>query len=110
MAQEYDNTNTGALFVNDRKQRDNHPDYRGTVNVNGQEFWVSAWVKTSKRDGSEFFSLSIQPKDAPREQAPARTTTTARTAPAQARSYPPPASPAPAEAEPEDEFGDDPLL
>lgn len=59
---DYDNTNSGALFKNDRKETDKHPDYRGTLNVNGVEFWVSSWIKTSKA-GAKFMSLSVQPKE-----------------------------------------------
>jgi hypothetical protein len=59
----YDNTNQGVLFKNDDKQKDTHPDYRGSVNVNGTEFWLSAWIKTSQRDGSKFMSLSVRKKD-----------------------------------------------
>lgn len=62
----YDNTNTGALFKNDRKEKDTHPDYRGSINVNGQEFWLSAWIREAKagdRQGSKFMSLSVQSKD-----------------------------------------------
>lgn len=58
---EYDNTNSGALFRNDRKSTDRHPDYTGSLNVNGTDFWLSGWLKT-KRDGAKFFSLSIKPK------------------------------------------------
>ena len=29
--------NTGAIFKNDNKKADNHPDYKGKVNVNGKE-------------------------------------------------------------------------
>lgn len=60
---EYDNTNSGALFKNDEKQSDSSPDYKGSINVGGQEFWLSAWIKTSKA-GNKFMSLSVKPKDA----------------------------------------------
>lgn len=59
---DYDNTNRGALWKNARKDRDTHPDYTGSVNVGGSEFWLSAWLKTA-RDGSKFMSLSVKPKD-----------------------------------------------
>lgn len=65
----YDNTNTGALFKNSEKDEShpNWPDYKGTINVGGQEFWLSAWVKTGKQGskvaGKKFFSLTVQPKE-----------------------------------------------
>ena len=59
---DYDNTNRGGLWKNARKDRDTHPDYTGSINVGGAEFWLSAWLKTA-RDGSKFMSLSVKPKD-----------------------------------------------
>ena len=60
---QYDNTNHGALFKNADKTDEKHADYRGEINVNGTEFWLTAWLKTSKK-GTKFFSLSIKPKQA----------------------------------------------
>lgn len=62
MAKEYDNTNRGALFKNDRKETDNHPDYNGSINVGGVEYWLSAWIKEGKK--GKFMSLSVKPKEA----------------------------------------------
>jgi hypothetical protein len=59
---QYDNTNTGAIFKNDKKETDKHPDYKGSANVDGIEYWVSAWLKTSK-SGEKFMSFSYTPKD-----------------------------------------------
>jgi uncharacterized protein (DUF736 family) len=56
--QQFDNTNRGAIFKNDRKEKDTHPDYRGKINVDGVDKEISLWVKTSK-DGKQFFSASI---------------------------------------------------
>lgn len=60
---QYDNTNRGTLFKNDRKTADTHADYTGSINVNGQEFWLNGWLKDSKL-GGKFFSLSVRPKEA----------------------------------------------
>ena len=71
----YDDTNRGALFKNEQKESDNHPDYKGKVNVNGQDFWLSAWIKTAE-SGRRYMSLSVTPKEQPREERnerPART-------------------------------------
>lgn len=58
---EYDNTNRGVLFKNN-KQRAGKKDaeYQGNLNVDGVDYWISAWVK----DGSKgkFFSLSVKLK------------------------------------------------
>jgi uncharacterized protein (DUF736 family) len=68
---DYDNTNSGALFKNEDKKSDKHPDYRGSLDVQGVDHWVSAWIKTSKA-GKKYMSLSIQPKEE-RESTPAHT-------------------------------------
>jgi len=63
MAQkEYDNTNGGALFPNDKKEKETHPDFRGTLNVEGKDFWIKGWKKEAK-SGMKFLSLSIQSKE-----------------------------------------------
>lgn len=67
----YDNTNTGVLFKNDRKETDKHPDYTGQVNVDGVEFWLSAWIKTGQK--GKFMSLSVRPKEQRQEQRDTRT-------------------------------------
>jgi hypothetical protein len=59
---EYDNTNRGALFKNKKKEGDRDPDFTGQVNVDGTEYWASAWVNVSKA-GDKYVSLSVKPKD-----------------------------------------------
>lgn len=63
----FDDTNRGALFKNDRKQAESHADYNGTLNVDGVEYYLNAWVRDGKK--GKFFSLSIKPKG---EQRPRR--------------------------------------
>ena len=62
--EQYDNTNSGALFKNDEKESEKHPDYRGTIDIEGREFWLSGWIKTSKK-GTKFMSLAVKPKEPP---------------------------------------------
>lgn len=66
----YDNNLTGALFKVDQKKSDRHPDYNGSCEINGTEFWVSGWIKQSKA-GKAFMSLSFTAKE--QQQAPVQT-------------------------------------
>jgi hypothetical protein len=65
----YDDTNRGVLFKNEEKENERHADYRGSINVDGTEFWLNAWIKTSSKTGKKFMALSVKPKDAPKETA-----------------------------------------
>lgn len=72
---QYDNTNSGLLAKNKRKEKDTQPDYSGSINIEGVEYWLSGWLKTGKESsklaGEKFFSLSVRPKDQQRAAAPA---------------------------------------
>ena len=57
---DYSNENRWALFKNDRKQQDNHPDYTGSINVNGVDYFLNGWLK--EKDGRKYFSGTIKPK------------------------------------------------
>lgn len=57
--------NSGALFRNANKKADNHPDYEGTVMVNGQQYWIKGWLKDGKN--GKFFSLAFNPRDKKQE-------------------------------------------
>jgi hypothetical protein len=71
----YDNTNSGMLARNDKKETEKHPDFKGSINVDGVEYWLSAWVREGKEGGKmagrKFFSLSVSPKEqaAPKPKA-----------------------------------------
>ena len=64
---DFDNTNRGALFKNGRKTDEKHADYNGSINVNGVDHWINAWLKTGK-DGTKFMSLSVKRKDSTAER------------------------------------------
>lgn len=86
---DFDNTNSGALFKNDKEGNENRPDYKGSINVGGVDFWISSWLKTSKK-GTKYMSLSVQPKEETHQQGMAQAQ--------QAVQAPPPA---------DDQFDDD---
>jgi len=57
----YDNTNKGVLFNNNRKEMEKQPDYNGSLNVEGKEYWLSGWKKEGKK--CTFISLAITLKE-----------------------------------------------
>jgi hypothetical protein len=68
MIKQFDDTDRGVLFREDKKSEPADRDYSGSINIAGAEYWLSGWVKTSKK-GSKYLSLSIKPK-APVEAKP----------------------------------------
>lgn len=54
--------NSGALFINSKKEQENHPDLNGSVKINGKEYWISAWQKESG-SGNEYYSLAFKEKE-----------------------------------------------
>lgn len=60
----YDNTNRGAIWRNDKKEKDSHPDFKGSLNIDGKEYWVSAWKrKPDAKPESPALSFAVKSKD-----------------------------------------------
>ena len=74
MTQQYDNMNKGTLFKNDKNGNEKWADLRGSINIEGVEFWISGWYKVSgpnaKTPGEKFVSLSVQRKQPRPDAAP----------------------------------------
>lgn len=72
----YDNTNSGILTKNDKGDNPKRPDYRGSINVDGKEYWISGWIKDgregTKLAGQKYMSLSFEPKEVPPAQQQTR--------------------------------------
>ena len=57
---EYDNTDRGVAFINERKEPgDKRPDYRGSGNFQGIYFEFGIWKKMTETKG-EILSISFQ--------------------------------------------------
>jgi hypothetical protein len=54
--------NSGSIFINDRKEKETHPDRTGKVMVGGVMYYISGWVKDSAK--GKYLSLSFKPVDA----------------------------------------------
>lgn len=53
--------NSGVLFRNEKKDNDRAPEYKGNITVNGQDYWLSAWIKEGK--SGKFMGLALSPKE-----------------------------------------------
>ena len=68
----YDNNNSGALWRNDKQGNEKRPDYRGEAQIDRVQYFVSAWIRESKKDGTKFMSLKFQPKQAAQHKGGAK--------------------------------------
>ena len=51
--------NSGVLRKNERKEGvEARPDFKGQINVDGTEYWISGWNKTNDRGA--FVSLAVE--------------------------------------------------
>ena len=68
---DYDDTNRGQIWPNEDKTAENPTwaDFKGSVNVEGVEYWVSAWKrKPDANPKAPSLSFSIKRKET--QQAP----------------------------------------
>jgi hypothetical protein len=64
----YDNTNRGAIWKNEKKQTEKHPDFTGDLNVDGVIYNVSAWKrKPDAKPKAPLLSFSVSKREVPQE-------------------------------------------
>lgn len=67
---DFDDTNSGVLFKNDKMTSERSPNYRGHSVVAcphcsaTSKHWISAWIKTAKGTGAKFMSMAFTADDA----------------------------------------------
>ena len=61
--------NTGAIFKNDYKKTEQHPDYKGKAMIDGKAKDVSAWLNESK-NGTKYLSIKFSEPWAAEAEAP----------------------------------------
>lgn len=59
--------NSGSLFKNDKREKDSHPNAKGSCMIDGVDYWVSAWTKFDK-NGNPWQSLAFQKKEERKER------------------------------------------
>lgn len=70
MTQEYDNTNKGALFGNERKREGKKdPDLQGKLNIGGQDHWISGWFFVYEKGGVKKKAINLSLGEAVEKKA-----------------------------------------
>lgn len=52
--------NRGSMFDNDRRKTDKHPDFTGSIDVEGVIYWISGWTGMTTDGKKRKISLSVQ--------------------------------------------------
>lgn len=69
---QFDNTNRGALFLNDKDGNEARPDYTGVADIEIPEgakagdvvkFRIAGWQRQPKNGGNDYLSINIQKAD-----------------------------------------------
>ena len=60
--------NSGSLFRNEKREKDSHPQARGSARINGVDYWVSETEATSKK-GVPYRKLKFKAKQEAGRQA-----------------------------------------
>lgn len=62
MAQFEQRDNSFSMFLNDRKDTEKHPDFTGTLVVDGVHYFINCW-KGKTRNGDTYLNGSIKKKE-----------------------------------------------
>lgn len=52
--------NSGALFKNDKREKDGDPQARGSALIGGVEYWIKAWTNEGAK--GKWQKLAFEPK------------------------------------------------
>ena len=55
--------NIGSLSRNKRKEKETHPDHKGSATIAGVAYWLSGYINESRDEGGgKYFKLYFEPK------------------------------------------------
>lgn len=64
--------NIGSLSRNKRKEKETHPDFKGSCTIAGVAYWISGYINESRDEGGgKYFKLYYEPKTAASSDSPA---------------------------------------
>jgi hypothetical protein len=66
----YDNTNSGALFINDKGDNEKRPDYRGTINIEGVIYKLAGWKRELRDETGKVTGKMLSLKAERKDEAP----------------------------------------
>jgi hypothetical protein len=76
---QYDNNLTGVLFKHDKQGNEKRPDYKGSAEIEGVQYWVSAWIRDTAK--GKCLSMKYERKEQQAAPAPAAAAKPAPAAP-----------------------------
>ena len=60
---QYDNSNRGSIWKNDKKEKETQPDYTGGIDVEGKQYFLNGWTrKPGANPKAPAMSFSVMPK------------------------------------------------
>jgi hypothetical protein len=59
--------NTGSLRRNAKREKETQPSHRGSCEIHGVKFWISAWVNEDRETKEKYFRLAFEERKAEEE-------------------------------------------
>jgi len=53
--------NSGSAFLNDKEGNEKRPDYKGSTDIDGEDYYVALWHRESG-SGKEYYYISLEKK------------------------------------------------
>lgn len=75
MSGKFDESNRGAIWKNEKKETDKHPDFTGSINVDGHDYWLNGWRRPPDASAkAPAMKFTVRRKDGkPQQQEQPRT-------------------------------------
>jgi uncharacterized protein (DUF736 family) len=54
---------SGSLFKNEKKEKEEQPDYNGGCKIRGEVYVIAGWINTSKDTGKKYIGFKFQTEE-----------------------------------------------